>query len=251
MRASALTRWVTLACCAGCTGFVGVATADATADLDVAATDRPRPDAVVREEGDALVACGVRTGDCDPVLDRGCAGEQTCRITRYLPLTTRCGPAGETPFGGACEGDDACAAGLACVVGRCLTPCCAQGGDTRCGEPGSHCGLMTDNAAISACTQGGECDYLAGDYRGGCGDGAGCFAMNSAGQARCLPLGSARLGAPCTLPNDCVLGLGCVFLDRNRGECRRLCRRGASSECASGTACQLFNGRPADWGFCA
>lgn len=240
----------------GCTPFEGRAR---DAGLDVGG---PRDTSAGEIAGDvpdaatdaAVVSCGLRSVACDPVLDRGCGAGTRCGVDGFAPLRLSCAPVGMVGLGAVCGGEAECAVGLHCFAERCLPLCCSLDGEGGCAASagaGSHCTVTTDTPALSVCTLPGDCDYRAPDFRGACTEGFGCFPTSTVGESRCLRLGGARLGEGCTQPNDCLLGLGCAGPTASRGTCRRLCRLGLRTECAAGTTCQPFLGRPSDWGACS
>src|SRR5262245_53333312 len=117
--------------------------------------------------------------------------------------------------------DDACEAGLLCVLGRCGRPCSPDGG-VRCPEGGSCTETENGWGCFPSCRQSG------------CGAGETCVELRD-GKSVCVhQQGENCFQQPCPAGEDCRF-----FFSRNRGvfTCRRRCNPAVPEECSPGFVC--------------
>jgi hypothetical protein len=162
-------------------------------------------------------------GTCFPVGD----GLGYCYAAGARQLGQRCSEQAQ-------ETD--CAAGLACVGGRCERFCAVdEDGDDTCGYQGRACAPLGDSPARGVCLE----PCLPWDDET-CADNRACLPIVE-GFGYCRELGEAAAGQACAEDWDCRADLGCVWLDNNQAPaCRPLCEREGGfgdQNCAGGAIC--------------
>jgi hypothetical protein len=183
--------------------------------------DEPRGTALCKVGSDGKDCCKppAPDGECNPVLDCGCANKPDTQC-RHVPFsaTTMCTPAGHDPPWAPCSGTgDNCPPGYACGDGACR-PYCATSED--CGSAGNVCVLFNDRQGryvhnVGVCFM--ACDYT---QEGACPAPLVC-ARNSPAIALCV--------APYKPCPDFLLGNG-VCDDQRPGGSRR-CELNTDPDC--------------------
>lgn len=190
-----------------------------------------------------------------------------------------CVPIGLAPLGEECNEDWDCRAGLTCHrsggASRCRQPCyvdtsCPVGSRCRWStmpdpasvpvsracvstgtvEPGGSCaGSGLTCSADSICIGRGVgqiCAKLCGTLGAVCPEGSACYPTLVAGEAVCIPYGTAQSGSDCiNSPWACAEGLECVVhVAQSPGDswsaCLRRCGAPFPAECGAGGYCELL-----------
>lgn len=159
--------------------------------------------------------CDLFTQDCGP--GRGC----------YLvDGTPSCHWSGTGATGASCTFANECAAGNACISGRCSALCEPLAGSPNACD--SHC----SGASVGLKGGYGACiGHSCGGDSSACGASEGCY---WAGEFLCGAAGAADVGATCSAANDCAPGLACLGKG-DSFECRALCGGPNLPSCS--TAC--------------
>ena len=188
-----------------------------------------------------LTACedGSKRRECEPVLQTGCSGRQTCGLQPDgTPSCFDVGPGGE---GAACLVQDDCGADLGCLrvhgVARCLR-FCSPGDDPQGACAGNPVADPHPNSDSAIClgtvinrADIGVCVLPCTPTDPQCPDQSGCGLIVEAGIAACRPLGEQGAGQQCDPGRLCDQGLGCVpHADRF------VCRPFKTDACPEGTA---------------
>ncbi len=172
-----------------------------------------------------------------------------CRVIREGgDIVSSCAPAGSATDSAYCASDDDCQPGLACVgdPGRCLPYCCdATAGNDPCGKT-RYCAQLALAARptdrVPVCAPLDNCPLLADQDH--CPTGSACTVVRNDGATTCVPIGTGRDLQPC----PCDAGYVCLGPDGSR-LCRKLCRIGDTTACASGT-CEALSTIPTGFGIC-
>lgn len=185
----------------------------------------------------ATAAPDPEAGAEDPSDVRG------CRITRHdgevaptCSMATRDGTDGV-----ACATGAECAPGFDCVEGAsgsvCRRYCCMGTCDGQSSQNGggTFCDvqkLVDANWIAPVCMPIKGCKLLTD---GECADGETCAVVTENGEAGCVAVGEAQVGASCDAAH-CAAGLTCLGQPGNR-RCYQLCEVGGTT-CKGGQTCQ-------------
>lgn len=157
---------------------------------------------------------------------------------------------------GACIASSECAAGLVCVADTCGSRCYRRcSSDDGC--PGATCSRPVPGGGRACDMPPADCNPLAwaGGGQVGCRLAAtACYASVARGaQTVCDCPGGGRIGDPCALPTDCLVGLLCADpTGTGMRTCQQTCAF-AASNCAPKT-CKPYVGADGainpTYGFC-
>lgn len=176
-------------------------------------------------------------GDCDPIANTGCDGDDVCRVVGEGQ--TVCLPQATAIASGCAL--DSCTPGAACVeiegLRRCHTLCDADG---LCPD-GMACGYRLDGSPWYLCVP--RCDP-----NQGCGDAATCAPTPVVSYPQCVADGDLSEGDQCDLDARCGHNMACIQQE-GEARCRFLCSADGPS-CPGGAACDGALPGFDDVGFC-
>lgn len=206
-------------------------------------------------DGGALDGGPVDVGPvCNPVAGLPCLPPQVCHWPAPQDFGL-CEPV-QQPLGfeAPCDlSDDQCGAGLTCLFlsGEAAPSChrvCTLGSGLPCpslsgSAPSYVCGSISGSQVYGACLPAGNlCDPL----QPNCPANQVCSFL--AGQTSCEPAGTAQLGQPCALSQNCAPGQGMCFDTGSGGYCRQVCDPAGPSSCGAQSTCVGITGE--NYGAC-
>ncbi len=208
---------------------------------------------------DGGVACG---DNCNYQTQQGCPANQMCHPSLNADQTqvsAQCLTEGTKAAGESCNWME-CKPGLFCAADKQCRHLCCSGDWSVCASnetcteaivlQGPDAGMPL-SARVNVCQLEDPCDVL---NPNSCPAGKSCYIVNSRGNVRCLPTGSASLNESCTSTKLCKSGFTCVQSASGVGTCRRLCRAvvgGADPYCPTSEGyCSHFVRDPPEVGEC-
>lgn len=202
------------------------------------------------------VGIGACLGLCDPIHPEdsgngftacGVGAECVAGNVGYDYPIAHCMVAPEEPgpLVGACDANNPCGAGAACVFGRCF-PYCRETEDCNGATESPYCfdsgfdyrGAENDELGLCCSPTEVPGSLCAFDIDCGCNDGFSCRVGNTTtGATECTPIGEAGYQQECADDGDCITGHSCVG-----GLCSPHCAGADTCAYNEGECIQIYSG---------
>jgi hypothetical protein len=197
----------------------------------------------IDDEGAPVPTCP--SGECDLTDADACGPARGCVLPHGdidASAGPQCAAVGDGADGDACERSSDCGAGLDCSAfdgtGVCRHYCCNLSRTEGCPNA-EFCalglGTKAEPSGAALCLPCAGCDP---DKTDACEQGFACYPLpGSQSCTACLPAGTRKPGAECTLSTQCTAGTACFRFADKSSRCVEFCNIEKEGECLAPKKC--------------